>query len=59
MKYTIMILEDGVTWSNVDECEIVTISKAAMNMLEDGYEPKDIPQDKVYLSIKLKSYDQD
>ncbi len=54
-----MILEDGITWSNVDECEIVTVSKAAMNMLEDGYEPKDIPQKEVYLSIKLKSYDKD
>ena len=59
MKYTIMILEDGSTYSHVDGCEIVTISEAAMNMLEEGYEPKDIPQNEVYLSIKLKSYEKD
>ena len=57
--YTIMILEDGDTYSHVDGCEIVTISEAAMNMLEEGYAPKDIPQNEVYLSIKLKSYEKD
>ena len=58
-NYTIMILEDGDTYSHVDGCEIVTISEAAMNMLEEGYEPKDIPQNEVHLSIKLKSYEND
>jgi hypothetical protein len=57
--YTIMILEDGDIWSPVDGCEIITISEAAMNMLEEGYQPKDIPQNEVYLSIKLKSYEKD
>ena len=58
-NYTIMILEDGSTYSDVDGCEIVTISEAAMNMLQEGSEPKDIPQNEVYLSIKLKSYEKD
>ena len=54
-----MILEDGGTYSNVDGCEIVTISEAAMDMLNEGHEPKDIPQNEVHLSIKLKSYEKD
>jgi len=57
--YTIMILEDGGTYSDVDGCEIVTISEAAMDMLNEGHEPKDIPQNEVHLSIKLKSYEKD
>jgi hypothetical protein len=57
--YTIMILEDGDIWSPVDGCEIITISEAAMNMLDEGYQPKDIPQNEVHLSIKLKSYEKD
>ncbi len=54
-----MILEDGDIWSPVDGCEIITISEAAMNMLDEGYQPKVIPQNEVHLSIKFKSYEKD
>ena len=53
--YTIMILNDGSTYTSVDGCEIVTISEAAMNMLDEGYEPKDIPRREVLLSIEMIS----
>ena len=57
--YTIMILEDGGTYSNVDGCEIVTISEAAMDMLNEGHEPKDIPESEILLSIHMNAEEGD
>ena len=54
-KYTIMILEDGETYSGVDGCEIATLTELAMKMLDEGYEAKDIPESEILLSISLKS----
>ena len=54
-KYTIMILEDGETYSDVDGCEIVTLTELAMKMLDEGYKAKDIPESEILLSISLKS----
>ena len=53
--YTIMILNEGSTYTSVDGCEIVTISKAGYDMLCEGAEPKDIPGREVLLSIEMNS----
>ena len=56
--YTVMVLNDGSTYSSVDGCEIITITQKALDMLEqDGYEPKDIPGDEVLLSVQLTQND--
>jgi len=54
-SYTIMILEDGSTYSDVDGCEIVTITQTAMDMLDEGQEPKDIPESEILLSIHMNA----
>jgi hypothetical protein len=53
--YTIMILNDGSTYSDVDKCEIVTITQTAMDMLDEGHEPKDIPESEILLSIHMNA----
>jgi hypothetical protein len=53
--YTIMILNDGSTYTSVDGCEIVTISEAGHDILCEGGEPKDIPDSEILLSIEMNS----
>jgi len=34
--YTIVVLNDGETYSNLEGCEILVLDEKAMQMIEDG-----------------------
>ena len=52
--HTIMILSDGSTYTDVSGCEILTLTDEGMRILEEGYEPKDIPEEEILTSIHLQ-----
>ena len=52
-QHTIMVL-GGEVWGSVDGCEILTVSQAAMDLLEKGSDPADIPQEEILMSLVLR-----
>jgi hypothetical protein len=40
--YTLVVLNDGETYSEISGCSIVVINQAGMELLEAGYRLKDI-----------------
>ena len=42
MTYTLIVLNDGETYSSIDGCSIIVIDQDGMDMLEDGYKVKDV-----------------
>ena len=49
--HTILILNDGSTWTFVDGCELLTITDDGLKVLEETLEPKDIPGKDIVTSI--------
>jgi hypothetical protein len=56
--YTIMVLEDGETYSNVDGCEILVLNEEGMDLLDSGAEPSDLMQEHIIHTIKFDAYDE-
>ena len=40
--YTLVVLNDGETYSDISGCSIVVVNQAGMELLEAGYRLKDI-----------------
>ena len=40
--YTLVVLNDGETYSEISGCSIVVVNQAGMELLEAGYKLKDI-----------------
>ena len=54
---TIIVLNDGETYTSADKCEILTITKKGAKLLEEGYSPKDLEEEHVVSSITLECTD--
>jgi hypothetical protein len=50
---TIVILDDGETWSTLQGAELLSVSDEGERMLAEGVAPRDIPERAVILSIML------
>jgi hypothetical protein len=51
--YTIMVLEDGETYSSVEGCEIITLTQDGMDLLCEGYRPSHLDEKEILLQIRL------
>ena len=56
--YSIMILPDGETYSDVTGCEILVVNEEGAQVLDDGGDPNDIPQDCIIHSVKFEAHDE-
>jgi len=53
MVATIVVLNDGETYTNADNCCIMVIDDEALEMLEEGGNIKDIPKEQILADISL------
>lgn len=44
---TIVVLNDGETYTNITGCSIVTLSEKGLTLLEEGYLPRQLSEDDV------------
>lgn len=50
--YTLVVLNDGETYSDISGCSIVVVNQAGMELLEAGYSLKDItPEAEIAMSM--------
>lgn len=52
--YTIVVLNDGETWTSVQGCKIITYNDEGRNLLNEGTDPRHIPGEHVISEIKLE-----
>lgn len=55
--HTILILNDGSTWTHVDGCELLTITDEGLKVLEETCEPKDISKKDIVTSITFSEHE--
>jgi hypothetical protein len=57
MHYTILVLNDGETYTDVSGCEILTVNEHGMEILDNGGDPADLQSEDIVMSIRLEGKD--
>ena len=57
MHYTILVLNDGETYTDISGCEILTVNEDGMEILDNGGDPADLQPEDIVMSIRLEGED--
>lgn len=57
MHYTILVLNDGETYTDISGCEILTVNSDGMEILDNGGDPSDLQPEDIVMSIRLEGED--
>lgn len=51
---TIVVLNDGESYSSLDGCKIITYNEEGARLLQEGFDPNHIPAEHILAQVDMK-----